>query len=981
MASRGQVKAVAWLKRGGELTADTAAGALQLVVDNPVDFDEDGGTLELNGAQLDYSLVDMDSGTITLTVATAALANAGDRVNVVAAGVIAIDYTAFVSLGDGDEIEVPIPYEQRDLWVEGEYANPIMVDLSDDLEQILAVPGMTPVRDGSFINPSTLPTPAPPALTDGNPPSSSPTPTVTGGIGSIFVRWVPPANHDALTYDLHVSPTTGFTPDATTLAVAGTAATSATIRALPTGVGTPPDTTLHYGQPYYFRVQAKDADGPGPMGAESPPGYTVQVTGPDVAAESITGDKIAGNSITGDLLAGEVILGSTISTGQMDETGNIVGARIDLGPDGMTGYAADGHQVMNFPTDPSDDAYVEAHLHILSADVDDNLTLFGNNNEIAASSSLILGAGVSAPSTPPTLLQTWDFLQLDVTTKVNPSGGLGNFALDPTQVTSIVWDTTWNVWQVFQQRSNGFRLWRFDATGALSSSGGANASDWVGSYDNVSGSRGGWVFLWSDGNWWVWDTVVGGGRYGILPSSWIINGNQNPHLGFDEAAQQFMLIQNPTGSTPKTQQVRRFHTVPYVGGNVQNAVSDGVTTLPSGMGRGYPITGSYYGAGDFGGNRYVICPASNTQIQVASASTIYNGAANYAYWTANGLPYGFAWDGANFWTLDGSGKLQKYSSWTWPNEPSTTWVGMSAYDSDPTGGTHETPVGTMASLNAVRRAKLSITVPKTLDTGASDDPDQWRIYWGRLASGTGTPPTASQLHLVTGLGNPATPSSTVMTADSTGAVPPGGVYGQAGATNTFPAGNPAKLLAGDGSLIADATCHGNLGMAGEIRMYGGTTAPAGWLLCQGQSLTRAAYPALFAVIGTLFGVGTDSPTGTTFAVPDMRMRFPLGLNPGTTTPNYSTVGGTEGSAPDQSNGGREGRFQHTHAHGPGSLSNSTTDLNQATNTQTGGSANRIQQATHSHNLSGQTDSSGVGGAATSNLSVHAYTTLNFIIRT
>lgn len=60
---------------------------------------------------------------------------------------------------------------------------------------------------------------------------------------------------------------------------------------------------------------------------------------------------------------------------------------------------------------------------------------------------------------------------------------------------------------------------------------------------------------------------------------------------------------------------------------------------------------------------------------------------------------------------------------------------------------------------------------------------------------------------------------------------------------------------------------------GEITGFGGSTAPAGWLLCAGQTVSRADYAALFAVIGTDYGEGDGS---TTFALPDLRGRVPAG---------------------------------------------------------------------------------------------------------
>lgn len=62
-------------------------------------------------------------------------------------------------------------------------------------------------------------------------------------------------------------------------------------------------------------------------------------------------------------------------------------------------------------------------------------------------------------------------------------------------------------------------------------------------------------------------------------------------------------------------------------------------------------------------------------------------------------------------------------------------------------------------------------------------------------------------------------------------------------------------------------------MAGAIQMYAGSDAPEGWLLCRGQAVSREDYSALFAVIGTTYGAGDGS---TTFNLPDLRDRFPVG---------------------------------------------------------------------------------------------------------
>lgn len=58
---------------------------------------------------------------------------------------------------------------------------------------------------------------------------------------------------------------------------------------------------------------------------------------------------------------------------------------------------------------------------------------------------------------------------------------------------------------------------------------------------------------------------------------------------------------------------------------------------------------------------------------------------------------------------------------------------------------------------------------------------------------------------------------------------------------------------------------------GEIRMFAGNFAPAGWMFCEGQLLPISEYDILFNLINTTYGGDGQS----TFALPDMRGRIPL----------------------------------------------------------------------------------------------------------
>ena len=78
---------------------------------------------------------------------------------------------------------------------------------------------------------------------------------------------------------------------------------------------------------------------------------------------------------------------------------------------------------------------------------------------------------------------------------------------------------------------------------------------------------------------------------------------------------------------------------------------------------------------------------------------------------------------------------------------------------------------------------------------------------------------------------------------------------------------------------------------GVIMAGGGATAPAGYLICNGAAVSRTTYAALFAYLGTIWGVGDGA---TTFNVPDLRGRVIIGAGTGAGL-TARTVGQTGGA--------------------------------------------------------------------------------------
>jgi microcystin-dependent protein len=112
---------------------------------------------------------------------------------------------------------------------------------------------------------------------------------------------------------------------------------------------------------------------------------------------------------------------------------------------------------------------------------------------------------------------------------------------------------------------------------------------------------------------------------------------------------------------------------------------------------------------------------------------------------------------------------------------------------------------------------------------------------------------------------------------------------------------------------------------GVISAFGGSSVPSGWMLCDGSSRSTSSYSELYGIIGYTYG-----GSGSSFRLPDLRGRFPLGVNPTTLTnnrvgPNHSTakvmggVGGLEvvtlstGDLPSHSHSGTAtSNGSHTH---------------------------------------------------------------------
>ena len=109
-------------------------------------------------------------------------------------------------------------------------------------------------------------------------------------------------------------------------------------------------------------------------------------------------------------------------------------------------------------------------------------------------------------------------------------------------------------------------------------------------------------------------------------------------------------------------------------------------------------------------------------------------------------------------------------------------------------------------------------------------------------------PTAAELNYVVGVTSAIQTQLNTLTTDT--------------ATNT------AAIAALEGSEV------------GDIKLRSAATAGSDWLECNAQAVSRTTYATLFALIGTTYGTGNGS---TTFNLPDLRGRVPVGVGTGDAT--------------------------------------------------------------------------------------------------
>ena len=193
---------------------------------------------------------------------------------------------------------------------------------------------------------------------------------------------------------------------------------------------------------------------------------------------------------------------------------------------------------------------------------------------------------------------------------------------------------------------------------------------------------------------------------------------------------------------------------------------------------------------------------------------------------------------------------------------------------------------------------------------------------------------------------------------------------------------------------------------GTIYQFGGATAPTGYLLCQGQSVSTTTFATLFSVIGYTYG-----GSGASFTIPDLRGRIPVGRDGSQTefdllgevggskthTLTESQLASHNHSTPTHSHtfgGGVNAAGSHSHGindsynQGVGVSGSDAIFTGRANQTGWGDSRYMFAAGNHAHSYSGTVDGSapttnatgGLGGVTQPHENLQPYIALNYIIK-
>lgn len=441
-----------------------------------------------------------------------------------------------------------------------------------------------------------------------------------------------------------------------------------------------------------------------------------------VGAQQIETDALAAGAVSADKLNALLAIVGLLTT---SATGT--GQRVELDPAGLRMVKADNTLRINFPTAEGEDPTVRARIQADGLTVYEGATFYSSMNEFARDAEISLAEQVAGPLAGPVPTMTWEGVTLERTAFTDV---LGTFALDPSQIVGTGRDFRSGATRVtiMQKRPGGTRLWYYDMTGSLSNLlvGGVlhpftDYVDWEITGGVLTDAQSTWLGKWSVDNQWYFRHNNGvTDVFNDYPSA---NPSTRNVMGWNGTD---ILVAEKISTTGY--RFRRVNPATNPATVIENVNSTGRAPATPGL------CFVFKGAADFGSTKWVAAHQDSGSYWPFTAAGAYD---NPNKWGPPASKMGGFWNAADslFYTVGADGILYKHTDLKWTDPLLDTWhVGQSFYDSNATGGTHETGLGTVTSFAMSKRARVRLSLADVPYTGEVDDPDQWRLYAKRGAA-------------------------------------------------------------------------------------------------------------------------------------------------------------------------------------------------------------------------------------------------------
>lgn len=616
-----------------------------------------------------------------------------------------------------------------------------------------------------------------------------------------------------------------------------------------------------------------------------------------LAVKVIEADEIYTQSgyigtLTFDQMTGGTITSTALLSGGIWTA--LSGARAGMsGQNGIQVFDAAGSLIFNVPTMPNENgeliATLMADMVARSLLVMNGLTIRGVDNELSKGATLTLAGGTTTPGSSPT--PTFGYDAKPIYSSAN-QGGYYLFA-----PRGLAYAANQGVWLVAGRFFTNGQFYGLAET--------AGSVDRVATYDIPAGGAGFGVavignkayVLVTDSNrlltgynlpsWWVYRFDLTSGlkeaEWAYQPSG-STQGVYSPYGAMIGVKGTNVIIAQPR-LNDGTIEVREY--------NPANGTQVGSTLVMTTMtGFKSDLTSVQYGNFDFGSARYVVTASAYPSAYVANASGVYQASESFPLPVATGV-IGFVWDATKsvFRAMTDT-TFYDHTNIAWTAAAADRgWIAHSWYDSNVTGGTHETKISKTISYARRKRAQVIVSTPPLPESdGTTDAVTGVRIYHGQ---GMTQPVPAAMFRDSTDL-----PDGVIVGKYKTLSQVSGSA--QANLGTAFLNSTPATVIRSDGTVDLDGAGTGSIQLAvkdsGLVIITPAQAAAAGFVVKTGWSISsNISYRIIGKSIQILFQGLTR--TGSLIAMnatgntaDSAILDFPPALLPAMILNGLSTVG-------------------------------------------------------------------------------------------